>query len=87
MTLQLTPVAKWRTQAECRSAPSALFYPMIHPVTGRDVNDYSRARSFCIACPVRCACLDEALRERDFEGVRAGLVPKQLISLANRITS
>ena len=33
-----------------------------------------KAKQACESCPVRSACLEEAIQTKDFKGVRAGLI-------------
>lgn len=60
----------WMLRAACRDEDPALWFP--------DTTDYQQARAICDGCPVKDACLNDALALRDFAGMRAGLTPKQL---------
>jgi WhiB family redox-sensing transcriptional regulator len=59
---------KWRDRAACRSADPETFFG----------NDYAPARAVCEGCPVRLACLEDALTVGDIEhGIRAGMTPRE----------
>jgi hypothetical protein len=73
----------WLRQAACKGADPAWFVPADDARTS-----YSRGRAVCICCPVRDACLTDALtREGDAEaadraGLWGGLSPEQRANLA-----
>lgn len=83
------PDSAWRLQALCAGpayeGQRDLWYPM--PSNERGI---AAAQSVCRACPVRQACLDEALREeggRGHEarhGIRGGLTGSQRRRLYER---
>lgn len=55
----------WRDFALCRGMDSSIFYPdKGYAVEG--------AKRICAECPVRTACLDDALRRREDFGVWGG---------------
>jgi hypothetical protein len=66
MTDQTAPTADWRSRAACRELDPDTFFP----ATGGPEVD--RAKAVCADCPVRSACLEEALR-RIPEGIAGGL--------------
>lgn len=61
------PVADWRSRAACRDVEPDTFFPASD--RGPEV---ARAKAVCAGCPVRSACLDEALH-RVPEGTAGGL--------------
>jgi hypothetical protein len=83
-------VADWHSDALCAELarrgelPLSDFFPSRHTCTAA----YKRARRVCAACPVRAACLDEALRfEADMPsyfraGLFGGCSPEQRAALA-----
>jgi WhiB family redox-sensing transcriptional regulator len=67
---------QWREQAICAQTDPAVFFPEAgqHP---------DAARKVCIRCPVRAACLADAMASREAYGVRGGLTPKERRQLAS----
>lgn len=57
----------WRSRAACRDVDPDLFFP----ASDRG-SEATRAKAVCAGCPVRSACLDEALH-RIPEGIVGGL--------------
>lgn len=55
----------WRTRAACQGTDLSVFFP------ARD-ETYDPAARLCGRCPVRGACLAEALRLKDTYGYRGG---------------
>ena len=77
----------WRDDALCRNAPLKVFFPAGKPQgTGTSKPDYRPAQRICALCPVREACLSEAmLMERTNggrHGVWGGLTPDERAALA-----
>jgi WhiB family redox-sensing transcriptional regulator len=73
VTARLGP-AGWRRRAAC-AAPGVdpeLFFP----APGQH-GKAARATRVCARCPVRTACLADALATRDEYGIRGGLTPKE----------
>jgi WhiB family redox-sensing transcriptional regulator len=66
--------ATWQTKAACRGPESYLFYPPTAPER-RDEREEreQRAKSICVTCSVKRACLDHALRIREQHGIWGGL--------------
>jgi len=56
----------WRLEAACRTKSPELFYPTNRRKT-------AAARAICAACPVRQACLDHAIANREPEGIWGGM--------------
>lgn len=73
MTATLVPVS-WVERASCRTMPTAWFYPQ-----RGDMLAIAVAKAICARCPVRRACLDEALAvEGEYVfGIRGGLSPDE----------
>jgi WhiB family redox-sensing transcriptional regulator len=76
----------WRDSAECRDAEPTIF----EPDDGGTPDDlaWTHARSICRACPVRDACLDDALTVESPGqlrfGMRGGLTPDERERYARR---
>ncbi|MGQ0479997.1 MAG: WhiB family transcriptional regulator [Pseudonocardia sp.] len=61
----------WREEALCAQTDPEIFFPEVG-------ENPKAARQVCAACPVRTACLTDALRRRDIAfGVRGGLTPTE----------
>lgn len=70
----MTTDTNWRLRAECRNLGPELFYP-----EQGDHHTAKRAIMICEACPVKKACLEDALSDEadvDKYGIRGGLTPK-----------
>jgi hypothetical protein len=67
MTDRTAPAPDWRSRAACHHVEPDTFFPASD--RGPEV---ARAKAVCAGCPVRNACLDEALR-RIPEGIAGGL--------------
>lgn len=83
----------WRDRAACHDQPLVRFFEDPLPDEGGvDDQALAYARSFCLACPVRDACLDGAMADegRAIEarrfGVRGAMTPAQRASLYRRGT-
>lgn len=63
----MTPDDTWRDSAACAGADTEAFYPL----PGRGATKY--VRRICRECPVRQACLDDAIATGDHHGIRGGL--------------
>lgn len=85
LTILTDPSTAWQAHAACadRDADPHWFIPA---ETGR--TSYSRGRAVCIRCPVRDACLTDALTREgnaaacDRAGLWGGLSPEQRANLA-----
>ena len=60
----------WRSQARCRGLDPEIFYPISD-------EDTDEAKSVCGECPVRLACLEYALAERERDGIWGGCTEKE----------
>ena len=60
----------WRQHAACRGLDPATFFPGSEEET-------EEARAICFACPVREACLDYALANRERDGVWGGATERE----------
>lgn len=79
----------WSQDAECYSHPKKVFYPDIVDDDGVEWFDdgtiweafgdtshfYDEGRKLCFECPVRLACLQKALDEKERFGMWGGLTP------------
>lgn len=71
----------WDDHAACRGHDTRLFF------ADARAGDYQAARRFCNRCPVRAACLDEAMRfesgnAENRYGMFGGLTPDERADLA-----
>jgi WhiB family redox-sensing transcriptional regulator len=62
----------WRARGECVNKDPEIWF----------ADRTAKARKICDGCPVREICLQDAIDERDFEGVRGGLSGRQRRRLA-----
>ena len=60
----------WRQHAACRGADPDTFYP----ATDEEAEE---AKAVCATCPVRQACLEYALANRERDGVWGGLTERE----------
>ena len=64
---------EWRNRAACRGVPTDAFYP--NPANWGA--ESRAARKMCDACPVRAACAQNALDNREEHGIFAGINVRQ----------
>ena len=64
----------WRDEAKCRGMDLSIFYVGGRPDQERVI---PQAKAACDSCPVRSECLEDAIKTRDFDGVRAGLIGRE----------
>jgi WhiB family redox-sensing transcriptional regulator len=62
--------ATWRKRADCRGIDPEVFFP----ATDEDAEE---AKAICATCPVRQACLEYALANREREGVWGGATERE----------
>lgn len=68
----------WRDDAACRPDPDAMFESSEAGI--------ANARHVCARCPVKRACLVDAIRTDDNDhGVRAGLLPRERKAVAKEV--
>jgi WhiB family redox-sensing transcriptional regulator len=60
----------WRQHAACRGIDPNIFYPASD-------EDAEEAKSICASCPVRQACLEYALANRERDGVWGGATERE----------
>jgi WhiB family redox-sensing transcriptional regulator len=60
----------WREHAACRGVSTDVFYPVSD-------EDADIAKAICDQCPVREACLEFAITEREREGVWGGTTERE----------
>jgi WhiB family redox-sensing transcriptional regulator len=60
----------WRLKGACRGLDPAIFYPPSDEEAGQ-------AKTICATCPVREACLEYALTNREHDGVWGGATEKE----------
>lgn len=65
-----TITTSWRDRAACRGLDPEIFYP----VSDEDADE---AKSICAVCPVREACLEYALANRERDGVWGGATERE----------
>jgi len=70
--------ATWRAQAACVDADPDLFFPE----PGTPVGRIADAKKVCAACPVRQACLEDAMRRGESEAICGGLTAGERRQLA-----
>ena len=61
----------WRQHAACRGIDPDVFYPL------DEDDDGEAAKEVCAACPVRQACLEHALSNRERDGVWGGATERE----------
>jgi WhiB family transcriptional regulator, redox-sensing transcriptional regulator len=64
-------IASWRKRAACRGIDPEVFYPV------SDEDEAWEAKAICAQCPVRQACLEYALANREREGVWGGTTERE----------
>jgi WhiB family redox-sensing transcriptional regulator len=64
--------SRWRARAACRDTDPELFFPAAAPGTPAHDRQAAPAKKVCRRCPVRDACLTEALRSIP-HGIAGGL--------------
>jgi len=83
------PAADWRHDRACTDADSELFYPTEHTTStdpGKRAAAWAPARAICATCPVKKACLEDALGWEPGgvyyrHGLRGGLDPRERANL------
>jgi WhiB family transcriptional regulator, redox-sensing transcriptional regulator len=71
----------WMNLATCRGMDSDLFFP-IGPEAGRQAEE---AKKICRRCPVREACLDEALTKKIKDGIWGGTTEGEREKITRRL--
>jgi WhiB family redox-sensing transcriptional regulator len=64
-------MAAWKELAACREEDTDLFFPLGH--RGEFAVQVEEAKAICRACPVREACLLDAINEPEKYGIWGGL--------------
>lgn len=64
----------WMTEAACIGVDPDAFYQQ---AKGRKPADWTEARKVCASCPVRAACLADAIETRDQHAFLGGLTPEE----------
>jgi WhiB family redox-sensing transcriptional regulator len=62
----------WRKRAACRGLNVEIFYP-----DPDDDADATEGKAICSECPVRQACLEHALADREREGIWGGTTERE----------
>jgi WhiB family transcriptional regulator, redox-sensing transcriptional regulator len=65
-TLPLVAPDTWQDHAACGDADADLFFSL-------DEDDQREALAYCDGCPVRSACLEQAVRDREQYGIWGGM--------------
>jgi WhiB family transcriptional regulator, redox-sensing transcriptional regulator len=60
----------WRQRAACKGVDPDIFYPVSD-------EDAEEAKAICAQCPVREACLEYALGNRERDGVWGGATERE----------
>jgi hypothetical protein len=60
----------WRDEALCRQTDPEIFFPELG-------QNPTAAKRVCAVCPVRAACLADAIAQREPHGVRGGMTPNE----------
>ena len=60
----------WRQHGACRGIDPNIFYPVSD-------DEAEEAKGICAACPVRQACLEYALANRERDGVWGGATERE----------
>ncbi|MGH8979539.1 MAG: WhiB family transcriptional regulator [Acidimicrobiales bacterium] len=68
--------ATWRKWAACRGIDVEVFFPDPDSDSDEEV-DAEPAKAVCGVCPVRQACLEHALANREREGVWGGATERE----------
>jgi WhiB family redox-sensing transcriptional regulator len=67
----ITPMnLSWRQHAACRGVDPDVFYPIAD-------EDADEAKAICARCPVRQACLEYALVNRERDGIWGGATERE----------
>lgn len=85
--LTTEPADTWRQDARCRPTNHRrpeIFYPLGLEKGSNDTDGIRIAKQFCADCPVREACLAEALRLGERWGIWGGLTPAERVQLRIR---
>lgn len=61
---------EWREKAACQGVDTRLFYPEKQMLVS------AKVKAICYGCPVRAACLYEAISRNDKHGMWGGVTPK-----------
>lgn len=71
MTATMSAITtSWRDRAACHGLDPDIFYPVSD-------DDAQEAKSICAVCPVREACLEYALANRERDGVWGGATERE----------
>lgn len=73
--MALFPASHWRSRAACLGTDPELFFPVGEPADPFDVRN-APALALCAVCPVRAACLAEAL-DAIPDGIAGGMTAGQ----------
>lgn len=76
-------IADGANRGDAQRHVTDLFYPHLPRGISRCYSRhlYAPAKALCDACPVRAECLDDAVANDDFRGMRGGLDPYELLDL------
>lgn len=68
----------WRDRAACRDEDPYLFHAPEDESPSQKRYRIAHALKACAGCPVKDACLRDAIEKRDAWGIRGGLLPDQV---------
>ncbi|WP_424344539.1 WhiB family transcriptional regulator [Ilumatobacter sp.] len=68
----------WQSSAACAGEMGSVFYPPLRPERkAARASRERRAKAVCASCPVRVACLEQAVRRNERYGIWGGLTDKE----------
>jgi WhiB family redox-sensing transcriptional regulator len=84
-TLGLRPYDRWWLDAACRPSDADLFFPEPGSLSRKEWRRRElAAKAVCETCPVRAACLDEALLAPEEFGVWGGMTADERAMLRHQ---
>ena len=70
--------ARWQDVSACKGMDPTLFFGPEHPETVKEKRDREEAaKAVCDTCPVKQACLEYALTNRERDGVWGGATERE----------
>ncbi|WP_231916055.1 WhiB family transcriptional regulator [Microbacterium karelineae] len=72
-------MSEWTERAACSGMDTELFFPT------SELHDAGLAKAVCEECPVRQDCLEQALRNRETDGVFGGQTAAERRAMARKL--